>query len=87
MVQLPDVYVGANPGGMPAVGRWLKAELDSGDIPAARKEHIIHMLAQGVFLHPVVEIDDATNVLRVTVTIDPSDQLLSTLRAMGWEGE
>ena len=84
MVQQPDVYVGANPGGMPAIGRWLKAELDSGDIPAARKEHIIQLIERSMFLGTEVEIDETTNVLRVTVTIDPTDQLISTLRAMGW---
>ena len=84
MVQQPDVYVGANPGGMPAIGRWLKSQLDSGAITASQKEHIIQLIDRNVFLQTDVEIDDTTNVLRMTVTIDPSDQLISTLRAMGW---
>ena len=85
MAQQPDVYVGANPGGMPAIGRWLKTQLDSGDIPAARKEHIAEMVARGV--HPVTVAElDAQNVLRVTVTVEPNEHLMSTLRAMGWEG-
>ena len=86
-MQQPDVYVGAEPGGMPAIGRWLKVELDSGDIPASRKEHILEMMERGVFAHVTAEIDDTTNVLRMTATFEPLDQLLATLRAMGWEGE
>ena len=83
--QQPDVYVGANPGGMPSIGRWLKAELDSDAIPAARKEHLLEMMERGVFAHVSAEFDDQ-NVLRMTATFEPIDQLLATLRAMGWEG-
>ena len=86
MVQQPDVYVGANPGGMPSIGRWLKAQLDSGDIPAARKEHLIEMVTLGVHMRAEVELDDS-NVLRITATFEPNEHLVHTLRAMGWEGE
>ena len=84
--QTPDVYVGANPGGMPSIGRWLKAQLDSGDIPAARKEHLIEMVTLGVHMRAEVELDDS-NVLRITATFEPNEHLVNTLQAMGWEGE
>ena len=86
MPETPDVYVGADPGGMPSIGRWLKAKLDSGDIPASRKEHLIEMIALGVHIRADAEFDDQ-NVLRVTATFEPGEHLVNTLRAMGWEGE
>ena len=85
MPDTPAVYVGANPGGMPEIGQWLKTELDSGNIPAARKEHIMEMMALGVLSRTEAEFDDQ-NVLRLTVTFEPGEHLVNTLRAMGWEG-
>ena len=83
--QTPDVYVGANPGGMPSIGRWLKAQLNAGTITAVQKEHIIALLTEGIEYQREVSFDD-DNTLRLTATPFAIGTLLSTLRAMGWDG-
>ena len=85
MPDTPDVYVGANPGQMPAIGRWLKAQLDAGSITASQKEHFIGILTEGIEYQREVSFDD-DNTLRLTATPTALGTLTATLRAMGWEG-
>ena len=82
----PDIYVISHPREVSAIGRWLQDQLNDDTIAAANKDHVATMLAQNI----VVEVSarfNRNNVLNLDMTPHPSDQLLATLRAMGWPGE
>ena len=86
MPDTPDLYVGANPGNLAPIGRWLKAQLNAGTITVAQKEHLIGILTEGIEYQREASFDD-DNTLRLTATASMIGTLQSTLRAMGWDGE
>ena len=85
MPDTPDLYVGANPGNIAPIGRWLKTQLNAGTITAVQKEHLIALLTDGIEYQREVSFDN-DNTLRLTATASVMGTLLSTLRAMGWDG-